>query len=305
MKKIWRFALFASLIISMTACAASINNQGASETDSLSGENIEESQSESPSPVTPQVSEEHDLILSDRVVRITSGEHMATFQLYDTTAGRELYEQLPLELDLTNFRDAQWMFYPPQELNVTDREAYHDGRKGELSYYEPWGDVFMLYEDFYAGDEMHHLGVCLTGIDEIASMSGSITIEKEESTQSQNETEMQMSVQTNGNTTIFVLNDSPAAKALYAQLPLTIEVEDYSDDEKIFYPPEKLDTTDTPLADAELGTLAYYAPWGDVVMFYDSFGSANGLYELGHVVSGSEHIRSMSDTIQITKLKTE
>ena len=57
-------------------------------------------------------------------------------------------------------------FYPPKRLNVKAREAYHDGKKGELSYYAPWGDVFMLYKDFYAGDEMHRLGINVTGIEE-------------------------------------------------------------------------------------------------------------------------------------------
>ncbi|MFX1382356.1 MAG: cyclophilin-like fold protein, partial [Promethearchaeota archaeon] len=92
---------------------------------------------------------------------------------------------------------------------------------------------------------------------------------------------MQISIQVNGNTTIFKLNNSQAAKELYEQLPLTIIVENYGNNEKIFYPPKKINTTGTPLANAQFGTLAYYAPWGDVVMFYDSFGSANGLYELG------------------------
>jgi hypothetical protein len=62
-----------------------------------------------------------------------------------------------------------------------------------------------------------------------------------------------------------------------------------------------LNTADTPEANAEAGTLAYYASWGDVVMFYGSFGSAAGLYELGHVISGSEYIPEMSGTIQIEK----
>ena len=79
----------------------------------------------------------HGLILSDMLVKITSMGHTATFQLYDTLAAREFYDQLPLKLDLTNFRDAQWMFYPPEKLNVSARETYHDGKKGELSYYAP------------------------------------------------------------------------------------------------------------------------------------------------------------------------
>jgi len=126
----------------------------------------------------PRGGAEHGLALSDMQIQVTSQGHTATFRLYDTAAARELYDQLPLELDLTNFRDAQWMFYPPKRLRVTAHEAYHDGKKGELSYYEPWGDVFMLYKDFYAGDQMHRLGAGLSGIEEIAAMSGRAKIEK-------------------------------------------------------------------------------------------------------------------------------
>lgn len=240
------------------------------------------------------------LELSDMKVSITSKGHTATFQLYDTTAAKDFYDQLPLTLELSNFRDAQWMFYPPDKLRVTAGEAYHDGKKGELSYYEPWGDVFMLYKDFYAGDEMHRLGVGLTGVDDIAGMSGSAVIQKIESNASGGERAMQITVEANGNTIVFELNDSTAAKELYAQLPLSIEVENYSTNEKIFYPPKKLNAANTPLAkNVQPGTLAYYAPWGDVVMFYGTFGSASGLYELGRAVSGGDSIKQLSGTAHI------
>jgi hypothetical protein len=245
----------------------------------------------------------HGLTLSDLQVKITSQGHIATFQLYDTVAARQFYDQLPLKLDLTNFRDAQWMFYPPRKLNVTAREAYHEGKKGELSYYEPWGDVFMLYRDFRAGDKMHRLGINLTGMDQIAGMSGSALIERNVPMESKTQKAMRINVKTNGNIVVFELNNSPAARDLYAQLPLRIKVENYGNNEKIFYPRKKLTTVDTPRADAGAGTLAYYEPWGDVVMFYSRFGTATGLYELGHAVSGGEYIQRMSGTIEIEKEK--
>lgn len=247
------------------------------------------------------VAEPHDLSLSGMHVKITSQGRLATFRLYDTTAASEFYNQLPLHLKLDNFRDAQWMFYPPKKLNVTQGEAYHDGKKGELSYYAPWGDVFMLYRDFYAVDEMHRLGIGISGIDKIALMSGSAVIEKKEP-QISGDTVMHIQMTSNGNTTVFKLNSSPAAKSLYDQLPMSIAVEDYGGKEQIFYPPRKLDTSGTPSANAKAGTLAYYAPWGDVVMFYKKFGSASRLYELGEAVSGSEYIQGMSGTIQVEKV---
>ena len=57
---------------------------------------------------------------------------------------------------------------------------------------------------------------------------------------SEKHTDMRISVKAIGKTTVFELNESLAARDLYAQLPLSIKVEDYSDNEKIFYPPKKL-----------------------------------------------------------------
>lgn len=98
---------------------------------------------------------------------------------------------------------------------------------------------------------------------------------------------------------VYALNDSPAAQSLLSQLPLTVAVEDFSTNEKVFYPPRELDTSDTPLAEGGAGTLAYYAPWGDVVLFYDSFSANGSLYGLGEAVSGAESIGQMSGTITV------
>jgi len=117
----------------------------------------------------------------------------------------------------------------------------------------------------------------------------------------EDETKLKIIIRGNGKTVIFELNKSTAAKSLYEQLPMTVDVENYSNNEKIFYPEKKLDTSVTPLANAKKGTLAYYAPWGDVVLFYVDFGSASGLYELGKAVSGIDDIVSLSGKIQIEK----
>jgi len=120
-------------------------------------------------------------------------------------------------------------------------------------------------------------------------------------TNEEEEFKMGIRVESEGKIIIFELNDSSAARSLYEQLPMTIEVENYSNNEKIFYPENKLDVSVTPAAYAKDGTLGYYAPWGDVIMFYGDFGSASGLYELGKVVSGGENIDSLSGTIKIEK----
>nr|WP_286167049.1 cyclophilin-like fold protein [Clostridium sp. D33t1_170424_F3] len=114
--------------------------------------------------------------------------------------------------------------------------------------------------------------------------------------------ELLVQVQTNDSDAIlFRLNDSTAASSLYRQLPLAVQIEDYAGSEKIFHPPEKLDVSNTPLAQGPAGTLAYYEPWGDVVFFYAACKGASGLYELGEAVSGAELIPTLSGEIRITE----
>ena len=118
----------------------------------------------------------------------------------------------------------------------------------------------------------------------------------------QEETVMRISVKSEQYEIIYELNNSTAANELYAQLPLTTEVEPFSNNEMTFYP-EKLDVTGTPFSDGEPGSLSYYEPWGDVVMFYASCTPNNSLYELGKAVSGAEHIENLSGTITVSAVE--
>lgn len=116
-----------------------------------------------------------------------------------------------------------------------------------------------------------------------------------------NSMKKQISVTNNDIKIIFELNDSIASEELYNQLPLEVNVENFSDNEKTFYP-EKLNVSNTPLADAKKGTLCYYAPWGDVVMFYKDYGKGSSLYELGECISGEDDIEKLSGTIKVEKV---
>ena len=58
---------------------------------------------------------------------------------------------------------------------------------------------------------------------------------------------------------------------------------------------DKLDTGDTPLTEGGgKGGLAYFSPWGDVVMYDGPYGPYSGLYDLGTAVSGSGWIPDLS-----------
>jgi len=64
---------------------------------------------------------------------------------------------------------------------------------------------------------------------------------------------------------------------------------DYADSERIAYLPRKLSTKDAPAgSDASAGDIAYYAPWGNLAIFYKAAPYAKGLVHLGRLTSGVE-----------------
>lgn len=147
---------------------------------------------------------------------------------------------------------------------------------------------------------MLSLAACKRHVENQPSMDSTTTTiapDTKTSGQPNNDRRIQITAE-GGNVIVFALNNSIAAKDLYAQLPMSVEVESFSNNEQIFYPPEKLDTSDAPLAKGPAGTLAYYAPWGDVVMYYGDCGGASGLYQLGMAVTGTEYLSELTGEIR-------
>ncbi|NGO07997.1 hypothetical protein G5C60_10130 [Streptomyces sp. HC44] len=65
------------------------------------------------------------------------------------------------------------------------------------------------------------------------------------------------------------LNDSAAARDFAAQLPLTLNLTDFHQNEKIADLPRRLSTSGAPAGvHPRAGDLAYYAPWGNLAVYY-------------------------------------
>ncbi|EJL6396709.1 hypothetical protein ABKZ05_003106 [Vibrio navarrensis] len=106
----------------------------------------------------------------------------------------------------------------------------------------------------------------------------------------------------NDRTVTATLEDSPSTQDFLRQLPLTVELEDYARTEKIAYLPSKLTRQDAPSGtSSKAGDISYYAPWGNLVIFYRDFGYAADLINLGKLDSGLERFTdngSMKVTIE-------
>ncbi|TGD73277.1 hypothetical protein E4634_09565 [Mangrovimicrobium sediminis] len=95
-----------------------------------------------------------------------------------------------------------------------------------------------------------------------------------------------------GQQVVGSMDDNAAARDFLAMLPMTMTLEDYSRTEKVSDLPGGLSTEGAPKGhDPAVGDITYYAPWGNLAIFYRDFGYASGLVRLGTVVSGIEILR--------------
>lgn len=110
---------------------------------------------------------------------------------------------------------------------------------------------------------------------------------------------------TDGNHNVtFELNETSAAQSLYNMLPTTREVQNYSTNEKIFYPETAISYSSDCIEGAcPAGTLALFSPWGNVVMYYGAASQYPGLYILGNAVEGADQISELTGNITVSKVE--
>ena len=97
----------------------------------------------------------------------------------------------------------------------------------------------------------------------------------------------------NGTPVVAVLEDSATTRDFLTLLPLKVKFEDYASTEKIAYLPSKLSTKGAPSEiDPKAGDVTYYAPWGNLALFYKDFRRSPDLVKLGRIVEGFDALKA-------------
>lgn len=114
---------------------------------------------------------------------------------------------------------------------------------------------------------------------------------------------MRIRISAAGRTFTAVLEDSEAARGFAALLPLDLTLSDYNRTEKIADLPRRLSTAGAPEGvDPAVGDITYYAPWGNLAIFYRDFGYSRGLVRLGRFEGGAEGLATLDGPVRIETL---
>lgn len=106
---------------------------------------------------------------------------------------------------------------------------------------------------------------------------------------------MKITIKLGSQTLHGTLAENATARHFASLLPLELTLEDYASTEKISDLPEKLTTEGAPKGSTpSAGSIAYYAPWGNLALFYGSAPYAPGLVLMGTLDSGVELLQARS-----------
>lgn len=88
------------------------------------------------------------------------------------------------------------------------------------------------------------------------------------------------------------LDDTETSQDFVSLLPLTLTLTDYAETEKISDLPRRLSTQGAPSgSDPSVGDITYYAPWGNLALFYRDAPYARGLVRLGRIDGSVDALR--------------
>ena len=95
---------------------------------------------------------------------------------------------------------------------------------------------------------------------------------------------MKIRIKLDNKTLTARLADNATSRDFVSLLPLSLTLTNYASTEKISYLPRKLSTAGAPAGcDPDVGDITYYAPWGNLAIFYKDFGYSDGLIKLGEI----------------------
>lgn len=102
---------------------------------------------------------------------------------------------------------------------------------------------------------------------------------------------------------IIKLVDNSVTRELMKELPLVLNFDEYSRNEKIAYIHKKyyIDVIEDIYCPTK-GDLMYYAPWGYLALFYNDYIASKDYIMLGKVTSGLMYLDSLKGNVILEKV---
>lgn len=127
-------------------------------------------------PETPGGNEGGDPGETSLKIGITVGSRTITATMEDNAATRDFLSRLPLEVTLSDYSNAEKIFYPSPALTTSEVARGCTPAPGDITIYVPWGNVAIFYKNGSRSNDLIRIGrIDGNGI-EALSIPGSLSV---------------------------------------------------------------------------------------------------------------------------------
>lgn len=96
-------------------------------------------------------------------------------EILNTQSGKEFLSQLPTSLKFEDYNSTEKISYLSKKLSAKGEPEGFTPKKGDISYYVPWGNLAIFYRDFRYSRSLIKIGE-LKDIDKLANMQGDFEV---------------------------------------------------------------------------------------------------------------------------------
>jgi hypothetical protein len=109
------------------------------------------------------------------MIKMTFAGNEIYGEILNTQSGKEFLSQLPASLKFEDYNSTEKISYLSKKLSAQGEPEGFTPKKGDISYYVPWGNLAIFYRDFRYSRSLIKIGE-LKDIDKLANMQGDFEV---------------------------------------------------------------------------------------------------------------------------------
>ena len=109
------------------------------------------------------------------MIKMTFAGNEIYGEILNTQSGKEFLSHLPASLKFEDYNSTEKISYLSKKLSAQGEPEGFTPKKGDISYYVPWGNLAIFYRDFRYSRSLIKIGE-LKDIDKLANMQGDFEV---------------------------------------------------------------------------------------------------------------------------------
>lgn len=108
-------------------------------------------------------------------LKITIGRKIVEAVLYDNPTSKDFASLLPLTLHMEDYNRTEKISQLSKKLSSQNAPRGFKPSVGDITYYEPWGNMALFYKDFSYANGLISIGKITTGV-EAFDVNGKLSV---------------------------------------------------------------------------------------------------------------------------------